>query len=395
MATGRPYLHVAAAAVAGTAAGAAIAAWWMQRQSADEITPLVTHPALKHGAPTTSTVRTFSDFVVEYDFSLRNPKWVLEHFTIETVRGKGTRNSASFAEDGGLDPRFRSTMAHFRGSGYDRGHMAPAANHKGSQRAMDDTFVLTNVSPQVGAGFNRDYWARFEKFVQDLVNSHNAVWVVTGPLFLPTPTAPDKSRWSMIYPVLGTPPRMMAVPTHFYKVVLAEDSMDREETTVFGAFVLPNAPINPETPLAAFTVPLSALEEAAGVNFFPKSLASTHRMVVDDMSLEWQGRGRSQLAQLQLSDHVQPLLLPALEGREQTPVTEPSNHRKPVELLTTREYVKGLNHVCERNGCKLPQERWWEGRKERPIRRSQTQILHSRVERNSIFYPILSWLYKQ
>ena len=38
---------------------------------------------------------------------------------------------------------------------YDRGHLAPAADHKGSQRAMEDTFTLSNVSPQVGKGFNR------------------------------------------------------------------------------------------------------------------------------------------------------------------------------------------------------------------------------------------------
>jgi endonuclease G len=238
---------------------------------------------------------------------------------------------------------------------------------------MDDTFVLTNVSPQVGAGFNRDYWSRFEKFIQDLATSHSDVWVVTGPLFLPTPIASDNSRWNMIYSVLGTPPRMMAVPTHFYKVVLAENSTDSRETSVFGAFVLPNSPINPATPLAAFTVPLSALEEAAGVNFFPKSLASKHRVVVDDMSLEWQEKGRSRLPQLQLSEHVQPLLLGApVEGRQQAPVATPSNYRKPAQLLTTRTYVKGLSHVCEENGCRLPRERWWEGRKERPIRRSQS-----------------------
>ncbi len=32
---------------------------------------------------------------------------------------------------------------------------APAANHKGSQKALQETFKLTNISPQVGKGFNR------------------------------------------------------------------------------------------------------------------------------------------------------------------------------------------------------------------------------------------------
>lgn len=52
------------------------------------------------------------------------------------------------AHAAGIERRFRSKLDDFRGSGYDRGHMAPAANHKTSQQAMDDTFSLTNMSPQ-------------------------------------------------------------------------------------------------------------------------------------------------------------------------------------------------------------------------------------------------------
>lgn len=105
-----------------------------------------------------------------------------------------------FVEDAGIDPRFRSSLAVFKGSGYDRGHMAPAANHKGSQRAMDETFVLSNASPQVGAGFNRDYWARFERFVQELSYRCSDVWVATGPLYLPSP---GREGWAMNHPMLG------------------------------------------------------------------------------------------------------------------------------------------------------------------------------------------------
>lgn len=43
----------------------------------------------------------------------------------------------------------RATNADYKGSGFDRGHLAAAANHKWSQKAMDDTFYLSNVAPQV------------------------------------------------------------------------------------------------------------------------------------------------------------------------------------------------------------------------------------------------------
>ena len=62
---------------------------------------------------------------------------------------------------------------------------------------------------------------------------------------------------------------MVAVPTHFFKVVLAErgpapGSEGGEQDAVLGAFVIPNAPVQPDTPLTAFSVPVEALEEAAG-----------------------------------------------------------------------------------------------------------------------------------
>jgi len=65
------------------------------------------------------------------------------------------RSDSEFFEDEELDQDFRASLADFRGSGYDRGHLAPAADHRRSQREMDETFVLSNVSPQVGDGFNR------------------------------------------------------------------------------------------------------------------------------------------------------------------------------------------------------------------------------------------------
>ena len=48
-----------------------------------------------------------------------------------------------------IPARFRVKLADYAGSGLDRGHMAPAMNHKATQKGMDDTFYLTNISPQV------------------------------------------------------------------------------------------------------------------------------------------------------------------------------------------------------------------------------------------------------
>lgn len=57
--------------------------------------------------------------------------------------------------------------------------------------------MLSNISPQVGAGFNRHYWARFEAFVRELTLVADDVWVVTGPLWLPGRAAPGEAHWAL------------------------------------------------------------------------------------------------------------------------------------------------------------------------------------------------------
>jgi len=114
------------------------------------------------GLPAFDTTYMFREnFVICYDSRTRNPKWVMERLTKETCTGEADRRVVAFYEEGSVDPRFRSKNSDYLNSGYDRGHMAPAANNRSSAQTMEETFSLANVSPQVGGGFNRDYWARF------------------------------------------------------------------------------------------------------------------------------------------------------------------------------------------------------------------------------------------
>jgi len=67
----------------------------------------------------------------------------------------GDRSKSNFMEDESLPAMFRAKLQDYFRSGYDRGHMVPAADAKLSQDAMDETFLLSNIAPQVGVGFNR------------------------------------------------------------------------------------------------------------------------------------------------------------------------------------------------------------------------------------------------
>ncbi|KAI4728161.1 hypothetical protein E4T49_04036 [Aureobasidium sp. EXF-10728] len=211
-----------------------------------------------------SDLRAAASLTSAYDRRTRNPAWVVEHITPESLKNSNAdRKHSVFVEDEGIPEKFRAKLKDYFRSGYDRGHQVPAADAKWSQQAMDDTFALSNMCPQVGEGFNRDYWAHFEDFCRRLTGRYPSVRIVTGPLYLPKKEADGK--WRVSYEVIGNPPNV-AVPTHFYKVIFAEDGKVGGSVSL-GAFVLPNAKIANDKPLQDFEVPLEAVERASGLEF--------------------------------------------------------------------------------------------------------------------------------
>ncbi|KAI9830095.1 MAG: nuclease [Phylliscum demangeonii] len=216
----------------------------------------------------TNDLATRRSLVSSFDRRQRNPHWVAEHITAASLEARhGDRRLSAFAEDETVPDQFRAKLKDYARSGYDRGHQVPAADAQWEQQAMDETFVLSNMCPQVGDGFNRDYWAHLEHFCRRLTRAYPSVRVVTGPLYLPRRDAVS-GKWVVSYEVIGSPPNV-AVPTHFYKVVFAEDGRTGGNVAL-GAFVLPNAEIANETPLVDFEVPLEAVERASGLEFAQK-----------------------------------------------------------------------------------------------------------------------------
>jgi endonuclease G len=102
-------------------------------------------------------------YVTSFNRRDRNPNWVAEHLTAAKLkRGDDVdRQKSTFKEDDSVPPQFRAKLADYFRSGFDRGHMVPAADVKNSQVSMNETFYLTNISPQVGEGFNRDCKVEF------------------------------------------------------------------------------------------------------------------------------------------------------------------------------------------------------------------------------------------
>jgi len=229
-------------------------------------------------------LRTALPLTSSFDRRTRNPHWVAEHITPTSLAANdGDRKHSYFVEDASIPPKFRAKLADYFRSGYDRGHQVPAADAKWSQEAMNETFALSNMCPQVGDGFNRDYWAHFEDFCRRLTQRYPSVRIVTGPLYLPK--RGEDGKWRVSYEVIGNPPNV-AVPTHFYKVILAEEGQGPGGNVSVGAFVLPNAEIPNDKSLQDFEVPVEAVERASGLEFAPKLPAIRRKKLCSDVRCE-------------------------------------------------------------------------------------------------------------
>ncbi|KAF9162622.1 nuclease [Mortierella sp. AD011] len=221
---------------------------------------------LPHGFPgPVNDLFVREGYIASYNRQLRHPNWVAEHLTAESLKGGDGvgRGKSQFMEDSTVPDLYKAKLADYVRSGYDRGHMAPAADCKSSQSAMDETFYLSNIAPQVGKGFNREYWAHFENFCRTLTEKYPDVYVVTGPLYLPYQD-PANGKFYVKHEVIGDPPNI-AVPTHFYKIILTDRG--NGDMSV-GAFVLPNDVIHDDVPLTKFQVRVEHIEMASGLKFF-------------------------------------------------------------------------------------------------------------------------------
>ncbi|XP_065104442.1 endonuclease G, mitochondrial-like [Paramisgurnus dabryanus] len=223
----------------------------------------------KYGLPSLSNIKSRESYVISYDPRNRTAAWVIEQLNAETLTGTSDRTLSEFKEDDSVHVYHRSSNEDYKGSGFDRGHLAAAANHKWSQKAMDDTFYLSNVSPQ-NPHLNQHAWVNLEKYCRSLIKDHHYhnVFVCTGPLYLPQ-QEPDGKMY-VKYQVLGQ--NHVAVPTHFFKVLILEKPGDDVELR---SYVMANMPIDEKIPLERFLVPIESIERASGLLFVPNIMKRT------------------------------------------------------------------------------------------------------------------------
>lgn len=142
-----------------------------------------------------------------------------------------------------------ASWRNYKNSGYDKGHLCPAGDKRYSQKAHDETFLTSNITPQEHQ-FNAGIWNTLEQQTRYWAKRYDGVFVVTGSVL--------KGNLKRI----GA--EQVAVPNLFYKVLL--DYNNGAPKVI--AFLVPHQDSN--LPLQRFVVSVDHIENATGIDFFPE-----------------------------------------------------------------------------------------------------------------------------
>jgi endonuclease G len=182
-------------------------------------------------------------YTFAYNEQHEQANWVAYILT-KSQLGDGVERSNRFLEDPLVITK-TATNADYAKSGYDRGHLAPAADMSWSLQVMQESFYYSNMSPQL-PGFNRGIWKKLEEKVRDWALLYDSLYIVTGPVL------------EAGLPTIG--PNKVSVPKYYYKALIAPTQQKGI------AFLLPNA--KSEVSLFNFSLSIDALEAKLGRDFF-------------------------------------------------------------------------------------------------------------------------------
>jgi endonuclease G len=185
-------------------------------------------------------------YSLSYNSKFKQANWVAYQITKNELV-KETERSNKFTADPLIS---NSNNAKFyKKSGFDRGHLAPAADMSFSEIAMKESFYFSNMSPQTPS-FNRGIWKKLEEKTRAWAENYDSLYIVVGPIL-----------HDSLCEIGGE--NGVKVPHHYYKVILDKSKNHRQGI----AFLIPNE--NFKEDLSYFSLSIQQLELISGINFFP------------------------------------------------------------------------------------------------------------------------------
>ncbi len=198
-------------------------------------------------------------------------EWVAYQLTKSSLLAPNVKRAEKFRPD--YDVKTGSAFHRdYSNSGYTRGHMAPAGDMAFNKEAMNESFYMSNMSPQLKE-CNAGIWRELEELVRDWAFDRNELIVVAGPM-LNRPIVKKIGR------------NKVSVPTAFYKIIL--DPSQNESTS----FIIPNE--NTNRPLKDFAVSIDQIEDETGIDFFNDLLNDDVEEAMESKTMtgKWRFHGR-------------------------------------------------------------------------------------------------------
>lgn len=221
----------------------------------DGSTTVVMHTTMESG-------KTIVTYTLEYSHKMMHSRWVAFRFDGDTRAKTVSRASNDAFMD---DPDLSSDLAigsNGFGIGYDRGHLCASADRLYSTDANEQTFYMSNMSPQI-SNFNQNYWVTLEGQVQTLgrnTSFSDTLYVVKGGTIL------DDQINGYISRSNG---KQVAIPMYYFMALL------KIKNNVYSsiAFLMEHKNYGAETAtldqIEEHALTVNDLEDFTGINFFP------------------------------------------------------------------------------------------------------------------------------
>ena len=187
-----------------------------------------------------------SGYVLSFNESHRQANWVAYELTKEEALGTFPRKN-NFRVDPEI-PEKTALPSDYRGTDFDRGHLAPAGDMAWSKEAMEESFYMSNISPQYYS-FNRGAWKKLESLVRGWAIEYESLYITTAGVL------------EEELPQIGAE-NSVSVPNKFYKVVLDYRGPDFKAI----GFIMPNKKIS--NSLEEYVCTVDHVETVTGINFF-------------------------------------------------------------------------------------------------------------------------------
>ncbi|WP_338410791.1 DNA/RNA non-specific endonuclease [uncultured Flavobacterium sp.] len=192
---------------------------------------------------TSNDVYTNDSYSFSYKEIYEQSEWVAYELTSSDMNNAHYQRPY-FNQDNSVKSK-SADWKNYKNSGYNKGHLCPAADRKSSYNMYKQTFLTSNISPQI-SDFNAGIWNRLEQKTRYWATRYGGLYVITGGVLKKGLKTIGKEN--------------VAVPTYFYKIILTKDKLNMI------AFLVPHEASNAS--LYSFVVSVDEIEKMTGIDFF-------------------------------------------------------------------------------------------------------------------------------